>query len=539
MPLRLHHLPADLFPLSPVARAALAGRPRPASLPGMIVPANVDALPQPEDLLEADEREQLAEQLEQGLAPLGPHVAVLESARALAKPGACCVVAGQQPGFLGGPLYNVYKGLHIARLAKELSSAWSVPVVPVFWNHADDHDIAEVHHLHVVNPNLDLRKVSLPGMSSGKRPFSRIHLDREAHRLEPIAELLRQLLPEGPHRDPALERFLPRHGETLARAFTRSYTELLGPLGVVMMEPDWIRPQLSRALAGLVGADPRPGLERGAEELAQAGHGAAIDPTTAALVFHHVEDRRQALRMGGDGFQYDEEPGSRTPAELAAEIVQEPEAWSPGALLRPLVQDLALPVAVYVGGWGELAYHAQLPALRRVVGAPLTPFLPRLSATLMDSETRASLERLDLDPIAALRGQAVESEPEEGSPVAAELRTLAARSAAELVGLQPALADLDPGLGVQLKRTAKQWTDLAEKLAGKADRVQANRQGKGRRHQRRVGALLRPKDLPQERVLGPLEFCARFGDGWVQDLAAEVDPFPSEHLVVDLNGDPR
>lgn len=540
MPLSLSYLPATVFPLGALARAALAGRPSPPELPGMCVPDTLVALPPYEDRLDREERRTLARTLEHNLAQLGPHVAVLESVRALAEPGAACVVTGQQPGFLGGPLYNLYKALTAVRLARALTQAWERPVVPLFWNHADDHDIAEVHSLHVVNPNLDLRKISLPGMSSGKRPFSEVVLDAETHRLQPIAELLRQILPDTPQREEALARFMPRHGESLARAFTRAYVDLLGFLGLLVVEPDWIRPALSRALARIVALDPRAALEEGARRLAAAGQEVAIDPASAALVFHHDGGKRLALRAGGEGFRYDDEPGSRTPSELAAEILQSPSDWSAGALLRPLVQDAALPVAAYVGGFGELAYHAELPPLRARAGLAATPFVPRLSATLVDAETRASLQRAELSVADALAGNAApaEDEPEEGAPVAADLRAVAERAARELEALREPLQALDRGLGVQLKRTAADVVGLVEKLAGKADRVHQNNSGKGRRHLRRVDTWLRPHDEPQERVLSTLELTARHGTAWIEELLSEIDALPAEHLVVHLAGDP-
>ncbi len=539
MPIRLEHLPADAFELAPLARRALAGRPHPASLPGTCIPARVDDVPRPEERFEPDERRAIASALELNLSQLAPHVAVLDAVRTIAKPGTALVVAGQQPGFLGGPLYDLYKALHAIRLARALSAAWERPVVALFWNHADDHDIAEVHHLHVVNQNLDLRKVGLPGMSSGKRPFGEIVLSEDEHRLGPIAELLRQTLAESEDRDAAIETFLPRDGESLAAAFTRAFTALLGPHGLVVFEPSWMRDTLSRRLAAIVGSDPVPALRAGAEALRGAGEEAAIDPEKAALVFHHENGRRLALRAGGDGFRYDDEPGSRTPSELAAEIVQSPANWSAGALLRPLVQDLALPVAAYVGGWGELAYHAELPPLRAAVGAPATPFVPRLSATLVDEASRASLGRLEVDALTVLRGALAEDDGSGASaPVADALRGVADEAAEKLLALREELGALDPGLGVQLKRTAKQLTDLVGKLAAKADRVQANRTGKGRRHQRRLASYLRPRDLPQERVLGTLQFTARFGTAWIAELLRELEPFPSEHLLLHLEEDP-
>src|SRR5688572_25528439 len=41
-------------------------------------------------------------------------------------------------------------------------------------------------------------------------------------------------------------------------------------------------------------------------------------------------------------------------------LADSPADWSPGALLRPLTQDLLLPTLAYVGGPAEVAYHAQI-----------------------------------------------------------------------------------------------------------------------------------------------------------------------------------
>jgi len=537
--LEFQYLPADVLGLAPWAARALAGRPRPADLPGLVVPATLEELPRPPDLLEAEARAELARTLEHALAPLQPPVAVLESARALAAPGTFAVVAGQQPGFLGGPLYDLYKALHAVRLARSLSARFETPVVPLFWNHADDHDLSEVHHLWIQNPHLDLRKVGLAGASSGRTLLARIEFDAERHKLGALAEVLRQNLWEGESQARALELFLPRAGESFAGAFTRTLLALLGHLGLVVLEPQWIRPALSRALARLVAQDVGPALAAGAEAVRATGRAPAIEPAEAALVFHHVEDKRHALRLRAGEFRYDGEAGGRSASELAAEIVQAPLDWSSGALLRPVLQDLVLPVAAYVGGWGELDYHAELGPLRALAGAPATPFVPRLSATLVDPAARASLARLDLSvrDVLARRG-AIEPPAEESAVPAAALtlRAAAQRAAAELLAAREDVAALDAGLAQQLRRTADQVRDLIERLAAKLERVQQNSAGTGRRHYRRLANGLFPNGLPQERVRGALEFVARHGTDWIDELLAGIDPLPTEHLVVYLAG---
>jgi len=542
----LTHLSADSLGLEPWARAALAGRPRPRNLPGMILPDSLDAMPRLASSgkgFDEDARAALSHTLEANLTSRESHVHVIESVRALKHPDAALVVVGQQPGFLGGPLYNVYKAVHVIRLARALSETWGTPVLPAFWNHADDHDVAEVHHLWVTNANLDLRKVALAGMSSGRTPLSELVLEEGTHRLGAIAELLRQTLPESASRDQAIDLFLPKNGETLAGAFTRVLLELFGARGLIVIEPEWIREPLSRSLAQIVSSDVAELLERGGAALEAAGSRPAIDARTAALLFRLEGGKRRALRLAPEGFRYDGEEGSRTGVELAAEILQEPSVWSPGALLRPIVQDRTLPVVAYVGGWGELAYHAQLPPLRDGTRTARTAFVPRLSATLIDPPTLESLRKLELDvgEVLAARGRLGEDAPSAAeSEVAARLRGIAGALKKELLGEQAALALVDRGLAQQLKKVADQSQALVEKLAQKADRVEANAGGRGRRHLRRLNNSLFPRESPQERVIGALEIVARHGTAWIDRLENEIEPLPTEHLVVTLEtGDGR
>lgn len=537
MALEFQYLPADVLGLAEWSGRALAERPWPKSLPGILLPREIEDFPRPVDRHEPAARAELAETLERELALFRPHVAVLESVRALRAQGTFVLVAGQQPALLGGPLYDLYKALHLVVLARRLAQRWEAPVVPLFWNHADDHDIAEVHHLWIQNPNLDLRKVVLAGLSSGRMLLSRIVFDAEKNRLGALAELLRQNLWAGPEQERALELFMPRAGDAFSGGFTRTLLGLLGHLGLVVLEPQWIRASLSGVLARLVTLELEPALAAGAAAVRANGRAPAIEPRAAALAFHHVDGKRHALRLADGLFRYDGESGARTAAELAAEIVQAPEDWSCGALLRPLVQDLVLPVAGYVGGWGELDYHAQLPPVRELAGAPAPPFVPRLSATLVDAAGRESLAKLGLGPrdVLAARGKIEPAaHPEDAPPLARELRTVARRAAGELVALRGAVGAFDPGLAQHVKRTADQIEDLVDKLAAKLERVQANSAGTGRRHYRRLTNGLYPNDLPQERVRGALEFVARHGTGWIDELLAGIDPLPTEHLVVYL-----
>ncbi len=527
MQLSLRHLPADVLGLADHARRALSG----GSLGGLPVVRRLAEIPRPEERHDPGERKHLVQPLREALAALEPPSRVETSLSVLERPGSFCVVTGQQPGFLGGPLYTLYKAMQACRLAGELSGLWGVPVVPLFWNHADDHDLAEVQHAYLLNRNLDLQRVGLAGLSSGRIPIGDLHLSEERNHLAATRAMLVQAFEEFPGSLAAVELLFPRSGETLARALSRALTALLGEHGLVVVEPEWLRGDFSRALAEIVGSDPLPPLAAG------SGSQPAIDPEGAALLFRVDEGGRRALRPGGDGFRYDGEGGSRTPSELAAEIVQDPKHWSAGALLRPLVQDRVFPTCAYVGGWGELAYHAQLSRLRDHCDLPRTPFVPRISITLLDQPTRLSLEKFDASLAEVLaRGGAVEAQPQSDLPPVIEALRQTAREAGEaLRAHRPELAELEPALAVNLKKTADQVKQLVEKIATKAERVHANRSGKGKRHLRRIQNTLVPRGQPQERILSPLPFTARFGREWIEALYRELPPLASEHLVALLD----
>ena len=571
MNLRLAHLPLDVFGLAPLTRAALAEGPRFAPLP---VARKLAEVPRPAERFSLGDRAVLTQHLRRGLETvLGDELPprVDTSLRALEREGTFAVVTGQQPGFLTSPLYSLYKALQACRIATELARSWGVPVVPVFWNHADDHDVAEVHHAWQLNRNNDLQKIVLPGMASGRTPIGELTLSDDVHRLPALRAQLRQIVEEHVGAERALDLFLPRDGESLARALTRAFTALLGEHALVVVEPSWIRPLLSSELGRIVARGALAPLRAGEAALVEQGLPVAIpvlgdadhtseanaappsrddgvegEPhertTAAALVFHHDPARgRIALRSGGEGFRYDGEAGSRTAAELAAEIVQEPEHWSAGALLRPVVQDAVLPTCVYVGGAGELAYHAQLGPLRDAAGVPRTPFALRVSCTLVDDETRFALERCELDVAAALRARGEFAPSSEDTPagprVIGELRASAAEAAQLVLRHRAALAELEPALAIGLKKAAEQIRGSVERVAEKAERVHKNRAGKGERHVRRVNAALGPRGAPQERVLGPFQFVARYGPAFVEALWEELPAFATEHLVVHVHGD--
>lgn len=543
-------LPADVFGLSDVARAAVAAGPAFGPLPMALRASDVA---RPDERLGADERAALAGAIRAGHERAGIALADEAAANldALGRTGTSCVVTGQQPGFLASPLYSLYKALQACRLAEEVAAHHGAPCVPVFWNHADDHDVAEVHHAWILNRNLDLQRVNVPGLASGRTPVGEITLDAERQSLGALRAQLRGAVEEFAGADAALDLFLPQGGETLARAFTRVMEALCGRFGLVVVEPAWIRAQLSSELGRIVSGPRGDGgltaaLVDGERALETDGLGAAIpvlgdDP--AALVYRHVEgaggaNERVAVRADGDAFRLDGASSPWTAAELGSLIVSAPEEWSAGALLRPIAQDAVFPTCAYVGGHGELAYHAQLGPARDAADVPRTAFVPRVGLTLVDDDLRYALHRVGdarLQDVLRAKGEWSPDEDDVEEPdVVRALRDVAERARAEILEHRAALAELEPALAITLKKTAGHVEASVGKVIDKALRVHRNSRGKGARQIRRLNNTLQPRHAPQERVLGPFQFVARFGDAFIDALRAEIPAGCVEHLALHL-----
>lgn len=523
--LQIEALPADVLSLSSEARAGLSG----SDGGGLPLVQRLDQIPRPIDHLTLLDRQNLGRALKKGLARLDIPGRAETSINLLETEGTAAVITGQQPGLVGGPLYTLYKAMQACRLSHELSSHWGQPVVPLFWNHGDDHDWAEVNHAWLLNANHDLQKVGLAGAGSSRLAVAQVPLTEEQHQLRAMGASLRQAFGDAAHVEWALKLLLPRPGETLPQALTRALTQLLGEHGLVVIEPEWIREALSRNLAKVVGMDPRAALTAASDP--------AINPATAALCFRVTSEGRRALRPGGEGFLEDGREGSHRPSELSALILQNPAEWSPGALLRPIVQDMTLPVAATIGGYGEYAYHRQLVPARQALNLPQPPFVPRIGFTMVDEETRQALEQhgVTAQEVIGQKGhwQPTQTRIDE-PPILAQLEALETAQAKQLLDLREPISALEPALASSLKRTANLVAKEIARLTRKARRVHQNQSGKGERHVRRLNHALMPREKTQERVLTPLQFLAPLGPDWVESLYAKMPALSTDHFLVHL-----
>jgi bacillithiol biosynthesis cysteine-adding enzyme BshC len=433
------------------------------------------------------------------------------------------VVAGQQPGLLGGPLYTFSKAVAAARWAAALEERGE-PAVGVFWVATEDHDFREVARATVLGPEgpktFDLGEDPAPLTPVGARTFGpavegvlaglaeAVPGERWA---EWVATLARWYRPDA------------RFGE----AFCRLLVHLLGarcPLLLDAMDPG-------------VKAAERPWLERLVErraeveaasaaadrELEARGYPLQVHPQRGAapLFLLHAGGRRRIEWTAGGFALRGAEGAGGTAADLLAIVRDNPAVVSPGALARPAVQDAILGTDLFLVGPGELSYLPQAAPVYRVleVTAPAAALRPQ--ALVLERREVEQLAELGLD-LGQLLGER-----------AALDRALAARAGGDPVSgprarIAAALDDIaGPALALDANLEAP-WSKTREQIERALDRfADRTAAAAARRDQVRLGRVERLREtlLPggtlQERVIStayyPGKHRERFADAcWEQ-----------------------
>lgn len=476
-----------------------------------------------------------AQQAQRGAPP-----AARESAARLADPATRVVITGQQAGLFGGPLFTLLKAITTMKLAAQISTEHRVPVVPVFWIDAEDHDWPEVSGCTVLNEELapaTVRLADLPG--AGSQPIARLTLNDQ---IQPALEELMGALPDTEFKTEIItalrEAYAP--GRSMSTSFGIWMEHVLGPHGLVVYDSS---DPASKVLARDVFV----------KELSQPGHTARIAATAGeALVakgYHaqatladgtvsvfHLNAERAPIRIDGDRATIDDR--TMPTSELIEEARQHPEHFSPNVLLRPLVQDTVFPTICYVAGPNELAYLGQLKEVYAHFGIPMPLFYQRGSATLADSATVRFLSKYEL-PITALRAQDESTlnqllESQLPPTVEQALTSVTSLLNERMAAVAAAVPQIDPTLEGAVNSTLGKLQHEVQTLHNKVIQAAKRRDDTLRRQFQRAQALTFPQGHPQEREVGFVWFLNRYGPALVDRLMDELPLAMGHHWVLTI-----
>jgi bacillithiol biosynthesis cysteine-adding enzyme BshC len=453
---------------------------------------------------------------------LGASTCALANVDALADEGTMCVITGQQAGFLGGPAYTCHKIATTIRLAAEIEASLGVRCVPLFWLASEDHDLGEINHAYLAQPDGEIGHVGF-GWSDEGKPVAALPLD---DRVIQAFEAYWTHVSPAPYLGETREQFAPHAGEDYASWNARLWSELFAEHGLVLVEPRVIRPPagelFSRVLRSIAEIQHRVAIV--SRQLKEAGYVPQLQSESAGQLYT-FDERGYRVRVAD-------------PERHVRDSAAHPERYSTDAALRPLFADAMLPIVASVLGPGETAYHGMLRPLYELFELPQPHVFPRKSYTLVAAEEAERIaaygvsvqdllcERISMD--AVIEGLVPDRERE-------MFEAVEHAQAAALDPLWAYVRSIDPGLGRTMAQHAAQTERSLAKLRERASRSRLRQLGFSKGELRALRNVLLPRGRLQERVLPLPHFMMQHGRALLDTLIEAGDLHDYRHDVLFLD----
>jgi uncharacterized protein YllA (UPF0747 family) len=423
--------------------------------------------------------------------------------------GTLTIIAGQQVGFAGGPLYTLAKIASLVRFKRDMEKN-GVPVTAFFWLATEDHDFDEVARLNV--PASD-RQLDLLCIRAVRTAESRVAVGSQPVPEELIAQLLAMY--EIPR--PAWLR----EGITFRDSFAELIAEMFGSEIILV---DALLPELRRAGAPLFDKiranhdQIQKKLHDRARELDSAGYSEQViarDGNEYTLFFELDEHGRRSLAKAD------------TP----------PERTSTSALTRPLLQDFVLQPDIFVGGPAEVAYYAQISPLHEMLGVPMPRVALRGHVLVAPKRVVKAIDRLSIQPREIFTNAdaiLAEREPE----AVAKVRALADEGKRELMQRIAQIGELalpaEHSLAGSIQRSVGHLEYHFDKLAERAVKGLVRKDRERHAAVREVVTTLYPDRHVQDRVVSWFAYWCRFREVLIERVIEEVEPDSAYFKVISL-----
>lgn len=454
------------------------------------------------------------------------------------------VLTGQQTGLFTGPLYSICKALSAIKMAEFLRSR-GIKAVPVFWIATEDHDLAEVSNAFVIDNGNGLFESRVASSENDEGlPVGRILLNDS---VVSAVDALFTTLPDTEFSYSLRQQLLNTwaEGRNFGEAFGSFMTALLGKLGLVIVDP--LDDEIKR-LAGPVYTDAirKSGeivraLTARSSELVDAGYHAQVlvEEDYFPLFWHADDGRRTALRRRSDGTLHVKgERKSFTESDLLERAAADPGRFSPGVMLRPVVQDYLFPTVCYFGGGAEIAYFAQNSEVYRMLDRPVTPILHRQSFTVIEAKHARTLEKYGLSLSDLFAGEAAVLPRIIDEFIDKDTAKLFAgveeRMNTELNRLDQALSQMDATLAANLATRRRKILYHIAAMRKKYHFRRAETDETINRRLRSAFTSLWPNGHLQERTLNVASFIDRFGPNFIDWIYDSIDLDDKGHRVVFL-----
>ncbi|MGV4530397.1 bacillithiol biosynthesis cysteine-adding enzyme BshC [Ornithobacterium rhinotracheale] len=454
-----------------------------------------------------------------------------ENLALLAQENTLTVTTGHQLNIATGPLYFLYKIMHVVKLSDELNQKqqkWNF--VPIYWMATEDHDWDEIDHFNLYNQKYTCHKEQVGGAVG--------RLDTSG--MEAVISALKEKLPPNRFSEEVIAMLEKAYasGRTLAEATRGLVQELLGEYGILILDAD--SHELKKLMIPYFEQEL---LENPSQSLVQATNEKLSEYKNQAYareinLFYLSENKRERIEREGEEFVLVDSQQKFSQDEFLQILHKTPEKFSPNVILRPMYQEVILPNVAYIGGGGEIAYWLQLKEVFAHYGVIFPMLVVRNSALVLPENLARKAENLGLnehnmfEPMHEFTRHLVE----ENSDLIEELEALKNVLKSNFEKAHALAQKTDVSFAQMLKaQEAKQikgYEKMRKRLL-KAERIKMN--DKVQRIEQLFNFMF-PNGTWQERRINFIQFYVEQGQEFIQEIYKGLLPLENKFIILNIKG---
>ncbi len=443
----------------------------------------------------------------------------------LEKSSTFTITTGHQLSIFTGPIYFIYKILHVIRSAEELNKTYPENhFVPVFWMASEDHDFEEIQSVEVFNrqmtwdsaQNGPVGRFSLEGLDDLKKEIAGFFENQPESEIQAI--------------------FDTYNGANLAEATFKLVNKLFADYGLIVLDGD--QRELKKAMIPLVEKELKEqfsyhAVHKTNEQIRKEGLKLQVNAREINLFYIEDQVRERILHLDEEFFI--EGKGKFSLDELLKLLYEKPECFSPNVILRPVYQEMILPNLCYVGGVGEISYWLQLKGVFDALELVYPMIQVRSSILWVDTVTSKRLDKAEivLEDLFKDSSDVKKQYLTENASEEIDFEKIDSQFEELRIALIDKIDAIDPNLDkYALAETVKMQKQL-ESIKEKLTRSVKQRHDAGLKAIDQIFDKLFPNGGMQERTMNLISMCA---DGKVtskiHQLHSVIDPFDPDFVII-------
>jgi bacillithiol biosynthesis cysteine-adding enzyme BshC len=441
------------------------------------------------------------------------------------------VTTGHQLNLFAGPLYFIYKIISTINLAEQLKQEFPEnDFVPVYWMHAEDHDFAEINHIHLFGKKIEWKEEHHGAAGEISTASLRAVIDE-----------LKTTLGESEHAAELITLFSEAYlnHSNLADAMRYLCHQLFGSYGLVIL--DAREKKLKQTFVQQLKEDIFQNtayrlVSETNSELEKIGCKTQVNPREINC-FYLTDGKRERIVKSDKGFEVLNTTLVFSNAALENELITFPEKFSPNVVLRPLYQEHILPNLAYIGGAGELAYWLQYKRMFDAAAISFPVLVLRNSVMVVDESLNAKIEKLSL----SAKDFFVSEEKLVNDFIAAHsssetgLATEQQQLKELFLSIKAKATKVDSTLEASIEAELQKQLKVLEQLESRLQRAEKKKHETAINQIKSIREKLFPTNSLQERHENISSFYLRYGSGFIQTLKENLQPLDARFLILEEN----